>query len=393
MTSSNLSCNPRCLKEVMLATSLGYKVSLLAFEMNNWSAEEEKKLVQKFPALQAVYIQTGKNDFFYWIMSSMAVAMSKIRRVFSKNNMEVNSHAFDRRSWLAGKFLQKNKEMPDLVIAHNPPVFYPAYKFAKEKNIPFGIDVEDFHAGETNDTSQQQLVGSIMRTIFAEAAYLSYASPLIKEYSEQLIQRNNGKDIVVNNAFPSEEFHLNTHVDSNKLQLVWFSQHIGPNRGLEKFLPLLDNFANDIELTLIGQLNPLYHDEFLKQRSYIHVLPPAGNVELNNIIGNYDIGLALEDPQSNLNRDICLTNKIFVYRQAGLYILATNTRAQATFIANNKNAGEIILEAGFNDALTRLILEKENIRQQKTERYQTAAPLSWDHESKKLEKTWATILN
>jgi len=46
------------------------------------------------------------------------------------------------------------------------------------------------------------------------------------------------------------------------------------------------------------------------------------------LAAEYDIGLATE-VSATLNRDICLTNKIFTYLLAGMPVLATDTSAQS----------------------------------------------------------------
>jgi hypothetical protein len=70
----------------------------------------------------------------------------------------------------------------------------------------------------------------------------------------------------------------------------------------------------------------------------IETIPQAG---LNKYICSFDIGLAIEQKTSDFNRDICLTNKIFAYSQAGLYILATNTSAQKLFMEEHAGLGVV----------------------------------------------------
>ncbi len=65
-------------------------------------------------------------------------------------------------------------------------------------------------------------------------------------------------------------------------------------------------------------------------------------------MSDFDIGLAIEDPTADENRNICLTNKIWSYFQAGLYIVATNTLAQQQFMQLFEQHGCICSLTGNN---------------------------------------------
>jgi hypothetical protein len=98
-----------------------------------------------------------------------------------------------------------------------------------------------------------------------------------------------------------------------------------------------------------------------------------------------DIGLALESKTADFNRDICLTNKILAYAQAGLYIFATDTFGQRDFLnALNYKAGQIIasdLSTTFSN-FDPSLLDFEN----KMERWEHAISFSWEKEQQKLVK-------
>ena len=44
ITSTNLACNPRCLKELRLLIALQAKVTVLAFNLHNWTTSKEVTL-------------------------------------------------------------------------------------------------------------------------------------------------------------------------------------------------------------------------------------------------------------------------------------------------------------------------------------------------------------
>ena len=105
----------------------------------------------------------------------------------------------------------------------------------------------------------------------------------------------------------------------------------------------------------------------------------------------YDVGLALELNSADFNRQICLTNKIFAYAQAGLFILATDTPAQKHFINENEILGTVAPQThgGMNIALQDIINNIGHIRSQKKQRFTYAQRLSWDKGKEKLRRIWA----
>ncbi len=105
--------------------------------------------------------------------------------------------------------------------------------------------------------------------------------------------------------------------------------------------------------------------------------------QLDILAAQADVGLALE--QSNpINRDICLTNKIFTYLSAGLAIIFSDTAAQTEF--NETYQAGIIYPQGNGEALAACIkkyLNPEILQAQKYHNYNLAKEkLNWEEESK-----------
>ncbi|HTC00047.1 MAG TPA: hypothetical protein VK705_05145, partial [Ferruginibacter sp.] len=108
---------------------------------------------------------------------------------------------------------------------------------------------------------------------------------------------------------------------------------------------------------------------------------------------NYDVGLALEDKEADMNRNICLTNKIWAYFQAGLFILASNTDAQDMFLQEHAKNGinSALSETELAKAITTIIANKDEIRHSKQERFQSAMPYNWENECGILINKWAEL--
>ena len=395
LTTTNLACNPRCLKEIRLLVATNATVTVVAFNLNNWTVEIERQLNMELAGVHFYYIETTSRSFFPWFVSSMFEKAGQSMIYFFPDNLFLAGMGVSKRCWLLLRHLKQLKIKPDFVIAHNPGAFYPAYRLAKKNNIPFALDIEDYHPGENLPVSVKKSVTLLMKQLIPEAVYTSFASPLIKVYAEKLLNAT-GSFIVINNLFSKDEFIepvLNNY-DSTKIKLVWFSQYIDYGRGLEKILPVLDKFQDDFELTLIGKIREEFFKNELKDRNYICCKDSVPHAILQKELSKYDVGLAIEDGTIDFNRDICLTNKIWSYFQAGLFIIASDTEAQKVFIKEHPEHGVIAslvaekVEVAMND----ILLKMECIKASKPIRFQHASAYNWENESIKLKKKWKEIL-
>jgi glycosyltransferase involved in cell wall biosynthesis len=144
----------------------------------------------------------------------------------------------------------------------------------------------------------------------------------------------------------------------------------------------------------MGNVRDQFATSFLESRSYIVLHGALEQSELHKQLSSFDVGLALENKREDINRDICLTNKIWAYLQAGLYILATDTMAQKQFMEERPWAGEVI--SFDSDLLQRkldwLMSNLENIRNQSADRYRMAQEYSWEKEGEKLINNIQEIL-
>lgn len=398
LTSTNLACNPRCHKELCLLLEHGYKVSLIAFRLHNWSEPVEASLRARYPDVAFTYLESTRlGNFIPWLTASLLEkAARQIPGWFSKCWL-LQALAVSKRSWMLLRALSKYPLHPALVIAHNPPAFYAAWYFSKKRKIPFALDVEDYHPGEVNPLAEQRSVARLMRHLLPQSAYNSYAAPLIRDYSLALAGNNvRGQDLLVQNTFPKTAFHFSSLpvADHPVVELVWFSQVVDYGRGLEWMLPSLDRFPDgSFHLTLIGELRERFLSEELKNRKYISIEPALPQTDLLRRISDFDAGLAIERNDADFNRDLCLTNKIWTYFQAGLYILATPTAAQQQFIKQFPEHGRLSgnNQDSFYELLCFVKRHIEDIRKGKFRRFDSAIAFSWERESTVLLNVWQQL--
>ena len=165
----------------------------------------------------------------------------------------------------------------------------------------------------------------------AGAAFLTTSSEAIaRAYRE----RYDVKTSVVHNTFPlplrPPDF---SRRDPAVLRVYWFSQTIGPGRGLEEAIAGFGRAGICAELTLRGQPHDGYLDGLEKlaaaQAPNLRLVyePPAPPDAMVDLARFHDVGLALEYGRP-LHRALCLTNKVFTYMLAGLAIIGFDTPGQ-----------------------------------------------------------------
>ncbi|HEX5170350.1 MAG TPA: hypothetical protein VFW11_14330, partial [Cyclobacteriaceae bacterium] len=395
--TANLSTNPRLHKEIKLAEKLGYHVSYVAFRQGGWSDEKDQSLIEDLAA-RPFYLSALRKPYWPWFFGTLMSLVCQWLWPFFPENLWIAAVAHNKRTFHILTFLRSNKQCYDLVIGHNLGALYPAFVFSSKLKTPFAFDIEDYHPGES---SAVPIKGEVERrkfllsSILPHASYYSYASPMIGQHVGDLLHPSLfARKFLVNNSFSQGEF-VPPEPPTDKLKMVWFSQNINYGRGLEWLLPMLDRFKHDIQLVLIGLLNPGFYEEHLSGRKYIQLVAPMSPSALNASLSQYDVGLALELNTTDLNRQICLTNKIWSYLQAGLYILATDTPAQQLFMSEHPSRGLVVAQNidSIHEAIEKILSTKDQIRRELNYRYEKGKESSWEVESVKLQQTWREILH
>ncbi len=396
LTTANLSIKPRLLKEILTA-SIVYNVELIAFRFSDWSHDNDKEIL-KMIKIKKHYISATRKPFLNWFISSFTSNLFLLLFKLFRESEYINAIATNKRSFLLLNYLKKKPSNYNLIIARGLATLFPAVYYSQKNNIPVIFDIEDYHPGEKINSDKRNEIKRrehLLQKLLPKVSYFTYASPLIGDYTIKLLNHSIiPNNCLINNCFSETEFIFNEN-KKEKLQLVWFSQNINAGRGLELIVPALLKYKNKIELTLIGNLYQEFYDNFLFQYStFIQILKPLSQNDLNKKICEFDIGLAIELNSADFNRDICLTNKIFSYSQAGLYIIATDTRAQRQFLLEHNTLGSVTkqTEEDVSNIINKVLHNKNEIRQNKRARFDYAKKLSWEIESKKLIEIWNNLL-
>lgn len=448
LTTNNLPTNPRLLKEVDLALSEN-KVTVILFKLGNWSDQLNKNEMAIRPQVNFIQLDATRSKSLSWLFWGLLEKLVRYIYPLFKNSLFINALTHSRRSLQLLNALKKVTDC-NLIIGHNLGTLYPIYNYSLKKNTPFIYDIEDYDPGihvPESGKHYQTCTEYLLKKCATEAQVLTSASPLIGEYTLKLIGDHPNHKVILN-SFPQNEFkqpidpsirsesnapqsftepvELDTEpveVHNSQLKLVWFSQNISFGRGLEQLFEALNKLAqknasniihqrSNIQLTLIGQIDTVFDQQIIQpfksniehrapnikhHTSYIihlNIIPPLSQTELHAELANHDVGLALEFNKTDLNRQLCLTNKIITYAQAGLYVLATNTMAQEQFIKTNptlgKIAGQSIDEIKNNIVL--ILNHLDEINKKKEKRFESSKAMSWEAETLKLKALWKQIL-
>lgn len=394
LTTHNFVTNPRLVKEIRLAITNDFKVEVICFEFNNWSYQYNQQIKNEFTAAGVVLhvLQAGRKPFTTWLLS---VATEKIARGLSRFvpvKKYLLAMAGSRRSSLILSALKKINSA-DWVIGHNSGALWPTLKAAEKFTCQAGFDVEDYHPGEGNNVHMQNLTKRLMQQVLPQMDYVSFAAPLIRKEVSNDLGKEGKNWITILNYFPEAEFEHPKEIEG-PLKIVWFSQNIGSGRGLEFVFPVIKSLRGESELHLIGNINSEFYNQHVKGVDNIHVHSSIPQKELHRQLSNYDVGLALEIA-TDRNRELCLTNKLLAYMQAGLYVLTSSTPAQIDYLKEFPTHGvsmDIKIESEIELTLKKLIKEKDIIRVGKSNRFQDFSKMNWENESLQLLNQWERLM-
>jgi glycosyltransferase involved in cell wall biosynthesis len=338
VTSRHLCYNPRLLKEADTLQEVGHEVRVVALNADEEKAVLDQEIMRErnweFDTLAAQRRGPGRWHWFYSGLRQRFLQAVPPRYLGSAGLPRAYSRYVDG---LAEKAASRTA---DLFIAHNLQALPAAARAAAEHDARLGFDAEDFHRGELPDdgSHKRRLTERIEARYLPRCDYVTAASDGIADAYAEVVDIERPTSIL--NVFPRSEREGHTPTDelerekpSDVASLYWYSQTIGPDRGLQDALRALPQVDERIHLSLRGTWTADFEDEFmhlargLDVAHRVHHLPPVPPDQLVERAAQHDVGLALEQAHTR-NRDLCVTNKLLAYLLAGLPVVATDTRGQ-----------------------------------------------------------------
>jgi glycosyltransferase involved in cell wall biosynthesis len=341
LTPGHLSTNPRLIKEADALTAAGYQVCVVAADYLGWARAADADFNARSWRV-ADRLRFGP-------LAPLPLRLKhKVRQRLARTllNLGLSAETLENAAWHpAGPDLIRaaSRIEADLYIAHYPAALPAAAQAALRHGGRYAFDAEDFHFGDPPDGAAFEFTRGLVRAIeqrhLPGAAYVSAASP---EIADAYVENYRlAKPTVILNVFSADEgpaAPTPRGVAEPGPSLYWFSQTIGPDRGLECAIAAIGLAKSKPHLYLLGQSAPGFQQHLFDLaalngcRDRLHFLRPAPPSQMVAIAARHDIGLASETGHTK-NRNYALTNKLFTYLLAGAPILISDTPAQRKFAA------------------------------------------------------------
>lgn len=331
VSPGNLASNPRVLKEADALHGAGYRVTAVVCDYSEALRGEDDAIAASVP-WKVVRVKRAADE------GITARAASMLAKLLLSMGMPVPASvaACSARAPVMALTKAARRIRADLYIAHYIAALPAAAAAARQHGSLLGFDAEDFHSGEgtgaPGEAFRMQMVQAVERAFLPSCAYTTAASPLI---GEAYARRYGVSPSTVLNVFPLSM--APSHPRQRKeqtLKAYWFSQTIGPDRGLQAFIEAMAKTRAAVTLDIRGSNRWGHGDALLALAGRLGIgdrvklLPMAPPGEMVELASHYDIGLSLETDVSE-NRRICLTNKIFTYLLAGVPVVMSDTPAQS----------------------------------------------------------------
>jgi glycosyltransferase involved in cell wall biosynthesis len=377
-TSKHVSYNPRVVKEADALTAAGHNVTVVTVCNNNEQARLDISVMvsRKWRLATVAYRRQGVVETLRWLRFGL-------RQRFCTSVISLLTHRFSVAERAQGREYPELRRLAcsvkaDLYIAHHVEALGAASAAAHRHSARFVFDAEDFHSGMFNAQDVQVQAESLQETVrrllaapehqpksreqlrieYLERKYLprcDYITAASEGIAEAYaLKYNVPLPTTILNVFPLEpraksqesggNLSLFTLHPSHPYRLYWYSQVIGPGRGLEEAVRALALVKSPCELHLRGTALPDFAEHLtalaagLGVGDHLFLHPPCPPDDLIAEAAQYNIGLALENTVE-LNRLICVTNKMFTYMNAGLAIIATDTPGQRGIMAQAPKVG------------------------------------------------------
>ena len=330
LTSAHLCRNPRVVKEATTLGRAGYAVTVMSVSTQPRFERMDLALMRGLPferrTLDYAAGTAGARGANFLQRAATWGARQLCRRLGIESAQTLGP---------ASALLRFARKFPaDLTIVHTEiPIWAAQYLIRDGRRV--AVDVEDWYSEDLLYADRKSRPLALLRRAeeFAlrHAAYTSttagsMAGALATAYGCP-------PPIVIRNTFPLQPRPRPAAPPGpGAPRFIWFSQTIGPGRGLELFFAAWARTTAPSQVCLIGDERPGYREKLLNRlpparRADVKFLPLVPPEELPAKLAEFDLGLALE-PDWPRNKDITISNKIFQYLNAGLAVVATNTAGQ-----------------------------------------------------------------
>jgi len=347
LIGAHLCTAPRPQKEAETLANAGHDVTVHGFWFDPELVKRDRILIAnkkwRFEPIVDFQPTHGLNNWKIRLQSRLAKAQFQQFGIFSPGLLGYGAKAMLNVA---------RQARADLTIVHSEVGLWVGNQLLNE-GFRVGVDFEDWFSEDLPPTARAARpiaqLKALESRLARECTYCLTTSHALAEALAKAYQAP--KPTVIYNTFPwAEREQIDRQKrdrhNSNLPSLHWFSQTIGPGRGLETLFQALPHLHIPVEIHLRGNY-PESARQWLEQlvtsewRDRIFIHPTVPNVELLSRIAEHDIGLALEIPYC-FNKQFTTSNKLFQYLQAGLAVIATDTAGQREILSQQHAIGRLI---------------------------------------------------
>ena len=405
LTGNHLASNPRVVKEADAFTELGYTVTVVGGAFSHELNGQDQKILKgrEWSYRKAYDLTCGG-------LGPLLLKMQRKLGELAWRNLGLANQW--QLFYGTGRLLKEAFDIDaNLTIAHWEPALPAAVELMK-RGTKVGVDMEDWFSEdllpEARRTRPIRLLKQLEKNLLCHGVHSTctseaMADALVKAYGCR-------RPTVIRNVFPLKDREQLDGMWKDRpgmakwmprngpeaarpkeapVSIHWFSQTIGPGRGLETLFQALDRLEGNWELHLRGNLKG--YEKWLEEmcpagvRGRLKVHGLVENGELLSRIAEHDIGFAGE-PKEPPNKNLTISNKLFQYLMGGLAVIASNTKGQteatreATSSAQLYQAGSI---ESLRSKLMPLLVDHSQIVWMKKNAWGAGARLSWENEAMK----------
>lgn len=335
VTPGSLGSNPRVVKEADALAARGHAVTVVAMRTLAAVDDRDDAVLQgRTWRATRVDLRSRLRRWPFRLVQLIAARLHKVLAMPAIADLAVQPA-------IVPLVLAALPVKADLYIAHYPGALPAAALAARRHKAKLAYDAEDLHPEDLPDdpahADERGLIMAVESRYLPACAYVSAAAPLIADgYAATYgIQR----PAVILNTFPASHRPEGPTPRGETVpapSVYWFSQSIGPDRGLETAVRAIGLARTRPHLFLRGSMasgfGPVLAETIAAAgvSDRVHVLPPALPQDLERLAAAYDLALCSETGWTGARR-ACLPNKIFSFLLAGVPPLMTKTPAQLAF--------------------------------------------------------------
>jgi glycosyltransferase involved in cell wall biosynthesis len=327
LNGNHLCHNPRVVKEADCLARAGCDVEVLGATLDAGLAARDRALAatQRF-RYRVVFTMSTANSWQSIALRTRRRAGFEAKRFLDLELPSALGYGVDAMRRAAMSY------PADLYLAHSESMLWVAREL-RARGRCVGVDMEDWFSEDLMPEARAVRPQRLLRDLECEALRHAVHRTCTSNAMAQALASTYRCEppTVVYNAFPwGDRTALDGMVkdrSSGEVSIHWFSQSIGPGRGLEDLFAALPLVGANFQLHLRGEIAPAYRvwvDRLLPAGCQVHFHGLVANDELLSRITEHDIGVSL-DPMQPRSRNVTITNKILQYLQAGLAVVASDT--------------------------------------------------------------------